>query len=198
MASNLLTHGVGAGPGPITLLYDTFTGTNNTLLTTHTMDVGPGWTAVVNNWKISTNQAVPNSSGNECLDVADSGQSNVTAAVDSDFTNVGSNTDACLIIRYQDSSNYWLLQLIAASNVLKLYEKGSGSFVLRGSTSYTVSINTTYTLEIVASGNNFTCYVNGVSELTYTGSDFNTATKCGIRSFYSINMNLDNFKVTNP
>lgn len=191
---------VGPAAPPI-LLRDTFTGANGTQLNAHAPDVGGPWIVAANNLTIQNNQCVTPTATAEYFDVADSGQSNVTVKADVTFTTGAAlNVDHVgLVIRYQDYSNFWMLQAFAGSGgIFRLIEKKAGSFVVLAAGSWSPVIGTTYTLSVTASGTTLTGYVNGVSTVTGTSADFQAATLCGLRLASTTLETADNFLVTAP
>jgi hypothetical protein len=191
-----------AGPLPLgllsststVLLQDLFAGTNGTNLTAHTMNVGPGWTAVIDGFVLNGNGTCSPTAATEKVDVSDS----LVADVDASVTVKDASLAAfgCVIIRYQDSSNYWMASLDMTGGAgFQLYEKVAGSFVARATTPFTPGAGTSYVIELKAKGANFTGYIGGVSEWTFSSTDFQAATKCGIRSNTASSVLFSNFQV---
>ena len=65
-------------------------------------------------------------------------------------------------------------------------------------TSVSSQAGTAYSVQVVLSGTTITVSVNGGNQFSYgSASSHQSATKHGLYSF-TINMDFDNFKVTNP
>src|SRR5690349_13364513 len=90
------------------LAKDTFTGTDATALTSHTMDIGPGWQALEGtSYTIQSNQAsAPAAQANSV--VVDVGTPNVTVQADwkPSSANVVSADAQWVLTRVKDSSNW--------------------------------------------------------------------------------------------
>jgi len=180
------------------LLRDLFAGTNGTNLTAHTMNTGPGWTQLSGGFTLNgSGQAVPTGAG-VCLDVASAGQSDmdVSATVQaSALTPI-----AGIALRVQDASNYFQAILDFSGNGygFSLFEISGGAAFQRAFFSISPSTGTPYTLRCSAKGTLFTGYLNGVSEWTYTSSDFQTQQNAGLRNNLATAMVYSNFQVVAP
>ncbi len=177
-----------------TLLSDTFTGTDGTLLTAHTMDVGAGWTnQTITTYKIASNKATFNSGGGgQGETVADAGAADVTITCDHV---VGSGGDAGVVFNDQDTNNYWLL---AANTTWILYKQISGSFT-SVATGGTITAGVSYAVSITTAGDTVTVLIDGsapFSAYTAASRPLKTATKVGIRNFAATTNTWDNFLVT--
>jgi hypothetical protein len=76
--------------GTTTLLHDTFTDTNGTSLTSHTMDTGSGWTNFgTSTLDIQTNKAHGTAGNGQDMTYANAGQSNITISCDLTNTTSG-------------------------------------------------------------------------------------------------------------
>ena len=185
-----------------TAVSDTFTDTNDTALTSHTMDVGSGWTAIAGTFKISGNNAVSNSVVNEDRTYCDAGQSNYELTCDtvSYYTSSILFRLASIMFRYQDTNNFWLVDPEFHTSTYALYERVGGSFTLRTSVTEALASGAAAAIKIIANGTSLEVFLNGVSKLTYTSSSFQTQTKCGIRYAASSPIpttpTWDNFLVT--
>ncbi len=89
-----------------------------------------------------------------------------------------------LLVRYQDTSNYWLWRVKpgTAGNDLELVEVNAGVATVRAGADIDWVAATAYELRLVTRGNVYTAYVNGVSKGTYTdaGSFLATNTVIGL------------------
>jgi len=172
-----------------TLLSDTFTDTNGTALASHTMDVGPGWTALSGTWQINaSNQATETAqAGVEYHCTSDAGQADVTAQVDVTTPTQGSGNCSCgLYCRGSDQNNGWdvIIERDAGSYFLGIYERVSGTSTLRASTTLSFTVGTTHTIRAVLSGNSITATVDGANTTSYSPASSNQAvTKFGLENY---------------
>jgi hypothetical protein len=195
-----LTGLLGSG-GPTVLLKDTFTDSNGTALHLHAMDVGAGWTEQNGTWQIQSNAAQRTNAaaapGN--VATANAGNANVTISLTINFA---ASDEGGIIARFQDISNFWLFDMEPdGPNGYSIMERSSGSWITRASGSFTFSLSTNYTIQLVCSGTTLTGTINGGNTLSYaSASDFQTATLHGIRfgNSNSLANFIDNFQVTNP
>src|SRR5258708_1704824 len=97
-------------------LYDTFTDADNTALTAHTMDVGPGWSVVQGTLKILSNAATPNSNNDGDGVIADAGASDFTITADLVGQGGSGATDSQpqIFLRYTDATHNWAVVLSTA------------------------------------------------------------------------------------
>ncbi len=178
---------------------DSFTGTNGTNLSGRALDTGGSWTAQTGAWQITSNQAVETTNSNAAyLLTTDTTQSNYTVQVDLGVPG-STNVDAGVVVRYQDVNNYFFA--IAENTTLKLYELNGGTVTQRGAAAGVLTLGTTATIKVVCSGSSFTVYVGGASQITYTSTDFQTATLVGLRNYRGTGYNqatFDNFSWTSP
>lgn len=168
-----------------TALSDTFTGTNGTNLTAHTMDVGPGWTNVQGTFQIQSNTCQSISATDGDSYVSDSGQADFTVSFDGTcfYTNTGNICTTDLLARWQDANNFWILQDFAANNSYFLYARIGGSYSLRANNTHASSPSgVTHNVALTFNGSAIEAFFNGVSCLTYTDSLYATQTKVGMRT----------------
>ena len=178
--------------------YDSFTDTNGTALTSHAMDLGPGWTkAGTGSGAVNNNRGrLTGVSGSATSFTGDFKQANVTLQAVINFVN---SDDAGLIARYQDASNNWLFDFHQVAQQAQLYETNGGSAVLRAAANYTIALATDYTIKAVCQGQTLQFWVNGVVVLSYSSPSFASVTKHGIfiggAAGGSPNVDFDNFQV---
>ncbi len=200
-------------------LFDTFTGPNGSL-TTHTMNIGPGWSMYPNSYptygfKIQSNalQAIlsdsggnPGASANYAW--ADSGQHNVTISVVANANDPAPGTNYSylyLVGRYSDANNLVSLDIIpvqccSGPQGLALYQVVGGVVTVLASQAFTVNATANYTMTLSFNGSSVTgtAVGNGQSiSVSGTVSGALAGTKAGILS----NKNLEtytNFLVTSP
>lgn len=193
-----------------TLLSDTFTDTNGTLLTAHTMDVGGGWTqdgTATGAMTIQSNQCFPEATGVQGVVHADAGATDYTATMDliiaSGFT-ADFQVNQGFVFRYVDADHYWLARVTGSINsaqTLDIYENNSG-FTLQAQQGFTVNpwAGHTYGLTLVVSGTTATLTMAGVDDVTYGSMGTSlSATRVGLwsRDFDAAGeLSLDTFLVT--
>lgn len=193
-----------------TLLQDNFTDTNGTLLTSHTMDVGAGWTqdtTATGAFTIQSNQAFPDVGSAQGVVYAEAGATDYTATMDliigPGFTN-DFRVNSGFVFRYVDADHYWLVRIegsINSGQTLDLYENNSG-FTLKAQQGITVNpwSDHTYTLTLIVSGTSATFTMGGVDDVTYGSMGTSlSATKVGLwgRDFDAVaKLSFDTFLVT--
>lgn len=178
--------------------FDSFTGTNGTGLTSHAMDLGPGWTqAGPGSGAINNNRGrLTGVLNNTTQFTGDFKQANVTVQAVVNYIN---SDDAGLIARCQDANNSWKFDFNHAAQQAQLYETNASSNILRGAANYTIALATDYTIKAVCQGQVFQFWVNGVAVVSYVSPSFVSATSHGIfiggATGGSPNVDFDNFQV---
>ena len=180
-------------------LQDSFTDSNGTSLSLHTMDTGPGWTIVSGSFEIQNAGARDTFDGGSPIAVSNAGSSDGVASVT--VLPWTGNNSAGLIGRYVDSNNYWMVSTNTPANNAVLYEVTGGSLTNRADISYSFDSGTPYTLKLVFDGTSIEVYIDNTLQATYTSSAHQSATRFGLRSFHDTNVgytatNYDNFSVT--
>lgn len=186
--------GAGGAAGNATvLLKDTFTDADGTSLTSHTMDVGPGWTVYAGSWDVRNDKTEITASTGINAAAADSGHSDATVRAD-----VTPGNNSCGIVgRLTDVNNYWWAECDNNGQAFRLVEYNAASVINRGQVSLTVSGSSTYTVQAVFSGSNITVTLNGGNAISYSSATFNqTATRHGLWSYNLTGDTHDNFQAT--
>jgi lysophospholipase L1-like esterase len=186
----------------VSTVYDTFTGTNGTALTSHSPDVntpGHAWVSPSGALNLQGNKARNTTTGTTAISVIDCGISDATVQVVVNET-IGGNADAGLVLRYSDLSNYWKCYLDCGSGTVTLDEHSTANgTVTRGSASFAQSAGTNYLVTAVLSGSTIRVFVNGQHQFSYTSATQNqAATKHGITCFLQTGVRdstLDNFQI---
>ena len=167
-------------------LLDTFTDTNGTALTSHTMNVGSGWTGFGSQFfDIQSNATREQFGATGCV-AANAG---VTDGV---YRVTISAAGGQMALRVTDADN-----LIFANNsnstTLELYRREAGANNLIISNSSLSALSYPATFVITVSGNNFTVQDQGTGQ-SIAGSDAfgNTATRFGFRAQTAL-ITYDNF-----
>jgi hypothetical protein len=117
------------------------------------------------------------------------------------ITSIGTGgTGAGLMLRMQDTNNFYFFQLRQPDNQLRLYKFVSGTASQLGSSaSKTLSLNTWYNVKVVVSGSNIKCYVDdmGTAAIDYAdGSSPYTSGSIGFRAYKSAGK-ADDINVSN-
>ena len=85
----------------------------------------------------------------------DAGQANYTLTCDvvPTWSKSGAN-ERCpqIMVRWADTSNFWVVYLTASFSAIQLYEISGGSATLRGTYSYGFTSGTSYAVTVTASG----------------------------------------------
>jgi hypothetical protein len=145
-----------------TVLEDSFTDTNGTALTSHTMETGPGWSAVTGTFEIQGNKAVPDSDANDDQITTDAGVANyiLTATVTNRFV-ASTNEDAANIaFRWSDSSHFWLFYPSGLGGEATLFENTGSGNVERLGVAHPFVDNAAYQIKLLVNGASITCYID--------------------------------------
>lgn len=176
----------GAG-GAAPVFSDTFTAADSTSLDVHTPDVGGvgAWAEEAGNWSITSNQARTTAVNFARATIhvgAAPGRVEVVVLVD---------TNAGVIFRGIDSTNYWLVEMARTASLIRLYECTGGAFALEASATVTVNQTAVYTIAVIDDGANIEVQIDGVPVLTYTSTSKAAGARIGI---YSYNSNASRFE----
>lgn len=176
------------------IAYDTFTDTNGTNLTAHTMNTGTGWVAGRGTWNIQSNRANNSGGGgdSQCVAYTECSNADVTITADVRTGGVG---DLRLVCNYVDADNYFLGY--AAGTSVIIYEKTAGAFASRASGSISaLAGNTVYSVTLQCVGDDVWWTCNGTTIHYNTSSrPKKTATKHGIGNFFGNGVTTDTFQV---
>jgi hypothetical protein len=204
MGSSLCSTGVGGQGSATTLFLDTFTDINQGL-GAHAPDtdvVGNGWTIVNGSWAINSDKCQVSSAGPAPGSIAETnltGYSDVTVQCDLQFSSSPGGNDSGVIIRGDGTtSNFWLASV--ENTLFSILERSGGSWFSRASTSISALGTSVHTIKLQGSGASLTATLDGSNTLSYTSSDLQTNTRCGIYTQQPAGSNptFDNFKVTKP
>lgn len=94
-------------PTSTVVVSDTFTDTNATNLTSHTMNQGSGWQTPIATWSIDNNKVSPGTA--PAMAVTETGITDMAVSVDLDLQQAGAGTTewfAGVLLRYEDADNY--------------------------------------------------------------------------------------------
>ena len=181
-------HWTQASGGITTLIYDTFTDTDTTVINSHTIaptnTPSASWSATIAlyetppNITIVSNQAtiIPGAGATGGGSVANAGTANVViTAVVTTFSGAGYGFNG-LIGRYNNASSYWAFDCVPGTNTIRILENGSTT---RASASKVIAVNTAYNFTVTMNGNDLTLDVDGTS-CNYTSASNNDKTSHGI------------------
>lgn len=160
------------------LLYDTFIGTNGTALTSHTMNVGPGWTVFSGTGtpEIESNSMAATATNDNAV-YSDAGQANVQMTVTFNYV---TNTWPVLLGRIQNTSNYINCYYSDLTKLWYVTEIVSGTVNQRAAAAGAVLVTgTSYTLSLIYSGSSLSFYCNGSLQVSYSSLSLTTGTKFG-------------------
>ncbi|HYV40102.1 MAG TPA: hypothetical protein VE988_30730 [Gemmataceae bacterium] len=174
--------------GPTVLLLDNFTDADATLLTDHTMDIGPGWSVGSGVFEIQSGQATWDSGGRFLA--ADAGNADVDLQC-----HLGDSSSYGVVVRCTDDDNGWVVYVEAIQ--FYLFEINGGSFVVRAADTLD-SDPGAHTLELQADGASIVATVAGTGHsLLYAFAALNqTVTTHGLYSTTAVGGHWDNFLVT--
>jgi hypothetical protein len=177
-----------AEPGQRLLARDTFTDPDSTGIAAHLPDAGPLWVVSNGTWVITSNTlGRTDSDFNAAFVLLDLGRADVD--LQEVLTTAAGVTQAGIVFRWVDSSNYWRAWIKSSLTAVVLEEVVSGTPTTRGSLSTSISASTAYTLRVVASGNTIQVYLNGALATTYTAAATGlTATQHGLGSIENMGM----------
>ena len=176
-------------------LSDAFVGSNNTDLTAHAMNSGPGWTqpATVANlygpvstspFLIEGNTATMNGTGAGGLDITNGGFSDGTISVTVTASQSTNGIFCGVAFRVEDGMNFWgaAIGTDDGFRFLVLYEFVAGSLAFDTFSYFDYSPGTPYTLQVTLSGPSIGASIGAGPTVSTTSSDFQTATYCGLDS----------------
>lgn len=188
----------GSGRCAGALVCDTFTAADGTGLGAHTMDVGAGWTELNGRWEIQSGRAaslgappgVPH-----WVALAEAGAADVEVRV---VVRPAGDSNCGIVVRASDADNFWSVELLVLSPgtaELRLYERNSGTWVLRAvAFDVAAAPDRDSTLTVTAVGTTITGRA-GDREVTYDAAAHNrTATQHGLRAD-KLDCRFDDFRV---
>jgi hypothetical protein len=176
-------------------LYDTYTATDGTTLSTRSANTGQSYSVSDANWAITSNQ----------LGRAAAGSGLPTAVVDCGTTGGiiectqirGANGGSGPILRYVDQNNFVYLRIFNGTS-LGLFRYVAGSLQTgSGVTIPLINSGQTFTWKIERIGNTFRVYTDGVLRMTLTETNFTSSTTVGFHATTSdTGVKWDALKVT--
>ena len=193
-----------APAGPVTLIYDTFTDADGTLIQNHTIaptnTPGASWSAAAKigltdtgTIKVSSNQVlISDAASSRMASVVDVGLTDVVITADVTTNAWGGNTFEGLTGRWSSTTSYWFFSVNVSSDAISIHEVTT----VRASASKAIAANTAYAFTVTLVGNVLTFDVNGTS-CNYTSATNNDKTKHGVVPVINGGgyTKIDNFKV---
>lgn len=193
------------GPNPSTyLLYDTFTDSDGTDLSSHTMDVGSGWTTVGGvHYEIRSNRAGASAAAttNTGIIHANAGQGDVSVSVSMPWGALAGGWYKGLCARASDIDNVWYIAENTEAYWISLVKRSSGTSteVTHGPVNSPSDYTTFHTFSALLRDDVFVAYVDGVVQFTWIDGTFKTNTKFGLKGdrldYSSSSWLWDDFKV---
>ncbi len=178
---------------PNYLFQDTFLGTTGTAITAHTPETGQTWAAGGAGWTIQTNKLQQTAGGGAWLATwVDLGETEgtLTVTVTTPTTGTfalgilarvgGTNASQNIGLRFSNDGNTFGM---GVGNGLRLCRAVGNTEDNNAVPTGTVTTNTTYTVELEVTGNNFVAKVNGTTVGSGTYTDFASNTKWGLIQF---------------
>lgn len=177
------------------LIYDTFTDADGTLLSAHTPDVGGPWTTITGYVisRIVGNRAGSNGADTQTAAIATLVADCTLSWVTHTFTVSSTSVAAGIIVRAVNSGSLWRIGLLMGSNLLVIQENST----VRASAALSYVSNTDYVMTATLAGATITasCSSPAVATCTYNSATVNQATVThGVYTRGNLYFNIDNFK----
>jgi len=164
-------------PPPAPYLRDFFAGVNGTLLGTHTMDAGSGWSARagVSQLELASGTAVASANGT-CADTTDCGAADY---VWRQTYRHQSDTQCVLLFRYLDTSNFHYVKLDGTFARIDVVVAGVDTN--RAVATFALSPGTDYDIVLIVEGSAITCVVDATQSVTFLAmTNFLSSTILGL------------------
>lgn len=155
-------------PGTL-IVEDTFTDTNGTNLTAHTMDTGAGWTVPTGALEIQSNAAVQTTQPGPSVARISTGQTDyiVQADLRGIYESDSSYENASIIVRRNASNDYWQIDLDVKGQRVLVEQWTAGGFTANHTWyPYTFVSGTAYTFKVRCFEDFFSVEVDGQLLLT--------------------------------
>lgn len=191
-------------PAPSPNILDTFTDTDNVLLTAHSSDspAGGTWANDSGSFSITSNRARGGARPSQVVHSYSPTSANYD--VEGDFTPVTvlTNANDYLVFRRAGATSYMVAGYTAGTGKWEIGITNT-SYVALGGTAVTLVAGTTYRLRLEARGSTFTLFVNDVQTVQATDTALAAAGRVGLRSSgagsatsATTGVHWDNFKLT--
>lgn len=182
--------------------YDTFDARPLLLSETFEDSTANGWTVVDGTWSFVTDGSIayrtPATVAMARAVGGSSSWSNYSAEAKVKVASWGTGDKSVgLLARYQNTSNYYILNYNATAGELRITKQVAGMFTrLATKTGYTLSTGAWHTFKAQLNGSSLQLYVDGTLELSATDSALTTG-KAGVIQTYG-DVRWDDYTVTNP
>ncbi|WP_127584429.1 heparin lyase I family protein [Paenibacillus koleovorans] len=183
--------------------YDTFNAKQLLLTEQFEDSTANGWTVIDGNWTFVTDGTVTyRTPSTDAMSRAVGGTGtwgnySAESKVKINAWNATGDRSVGLLARYQDNSNYYILNYNATAGELRITKQVAGVFTrLATKTGVSLSTGTWHTFKAELNGSTLKLYVNGTLELTATDSALSTG-KPGLLQTYG-DIRFDDFNVTTP
>ncbi len=175
------------------VIADDFSAPNGTALPDHTPDKAPAgssWAEILGSkWDINNNRVDGGGADGDEVEI-ESGIANLYVEA---VVQRGGGDAPGVILRYKDSTRYWLMQLNYISTQLQLYLKDGGFVSKRTVSVGALDNNTDYTIRLQAGADNVLhMFLDSTEYASVSDATFSTSTGVGFRS---ANSQFDNFRV---
>ena len=173
--------------------FSSFDDDNDTSLDAITPEVGGAWTELAGDWDIQSNRAT--CATGVGMATVDAGVSN--AIIDC-IINRNTASWGGLMLRVQDSTNFWLIQYDhdhMGTGTYVLYSVILGSYTARATLQRAITASTDYRLTVVLDGDDITFYVDGTGRTTFNSSFNNAKTVHGIYGGSTAGVQVDNYMI---
>jgi hypothetical protein len=179
--------------------FSTFDAANGTSLDAITPEVGGAWTEQAGDLEILSNKCVANTyASNQVLATVAAGVADVLCDAVLN-TGDGGTTAGYLVLRYTDTTHFWLAGKTSLGSETVIYEKNGGSLTKRASAASPWVDSTDYDIRAIAYGQTIDGFVDGGTKISYASAALNeTATVHGVRLFENtpnVAPTFDNFAV---
>jgi hypothetical protein len=152
------------------VLADNFDRTNST-------NLGSDWTEAAGDWSISSNALLASNSADAHM-LATTADHNADCYAEIAVSNYSAVVG--ILLRYQDSSNYYMGRYRDATGNFEIWKCESGTFTLLGTASRSKPGNNA-TIRFTAEATTLAVIASGLSEYSLTDSTFTGGGKCGLR-----------------
>lgn len=174
-------------PPPTVYLLDLFVEASLTLLTAHTMDVGPGWSFGAGTYSVSGGGDfafcdLPSATlGSTAW--SDAGQADARGSATISWS--GPTPNAGVLANVQDDNNFWVATYVSNLSLLALYERSGGTDTLQDAATFTAVPGTDYALEVHTLGDRIIVSVDGTVYIdhTFPSRSLKTETRWGLSDY---------------
>lgn len=162
------------------IIYDTYTDANGTLVTSHTPEIGGSYTASDANWEIQSNTLRRSAAGSgQPTAVLNGG---TTEGVVEGTVTPGGSGGSGLVFRYYDNNNFYYVRVFGG-NTLGIFKYVAGSVSGVGATA-SVSAAGQWTARVELVGTTIRVFLNGATTPTLSATDASYQSFAGAANSY--------------